>query len=208
MVGLHDTVGSVRPQSDNKAVQYSLSYIRCNVTNAKLQGMRQAQLWMCPQKQLADCIVHLSGTFDHGWCCLLPIKTREKEVEAAAALLAHAAYQSAPSAHHPKKAPAAATARSSTAGMRCPNKSTSGKLPGCVVGTNRKGGAFQSNPTPPPPWPGAAGGRCSGGLQVLQDDCCFADVRKLVPQSSGLTRDVGVPLPVLAEGHRLHSWQP
>jgi hypothetical protein len=27
MVGLHGTVGSVRPQSDNKAVQYSLSYI-------------------------------------------------------------------------------------------------------------------------------------------------------------------------------------
>jgi hypothetical protein len=26
LVGLHDTVGSVRPQSDNKAVQYSLSY--------------------------------------------------------------------------------------------------------------------------------------------------------------------------------------
>jgi hypothetical protein len=26
LVGLHDTVGSVRPQSDNKAVLYSLSY--------------------------------------------------------------------------------------------------------------------------------------------------------------------------------------
>jgi hypothetical protein len=27
VVGLHDTVGSVRPRSDNKAVQYSLSYL-------------------------------------------------------------------------------------------------------------------------------------------------------------------------------------
>jgi hypothetical protein len=30
LVGLHDTVGSVRPQSDNKAVQYSLSYMNAD----------------------------------------------------------------------------------------------------------------------------------------------------------------------------------
>jgi hypothetical protein len=38
MVGLHDTVGSVRPRRDNKAVQYSLSYERVEALSGDQLG--------------------------------------------------------------------------------------------------------------------------------------------------------------------------
>jgi hypothetical protein len=83
LVGLHDTVGSVRPQGDNKAVQYSLSYICSKVQDREMQVYNGRscgdQDSICTMPLTSKQCMHCTYTVPYGvvlfaygmliWCC-------------------------------------------------------------------------------------------------------------------------------------------